>query len=224
MGKAKLGDLVFDVITKEQVSDKAEVTDRPIEKGSDISDHHKPSPTRVDIKGAFTQQDAPKHLATLRQYYREARLLKFTHRNIFENAVIEILDTDHHKNNKLGFDFQFILKIIKLSEGKEFEIKAVNPVTKKVSKKTNTQVKRTTSKGRQQTKPRKLSSNAIQPSSKIRQKSSVVYRQTWNETMTPGNTITTILRTNNISELNRKQGKKYVLDKGRRPGSGGGTR
>ena len=45
--KIKLGTVLLDCTTAEEVSKTADVTDRPVEKGEDISDHMKTKPYSV---------------------------------------------------------------------------------------------------------------------------------------------------------------------------------
>lgn len=153
----KLGDVDLEAVVSEEPTLSGETTDKPVEKGSDVSDHFKSNPTTISLSGSVVGEDAAKKLSTLKKYHREATLLRYVGRSIFDNMIILSIPTKHNVNNINGFDFDITLKQITISEPETFEVKISNPVTKKVDKKITTKVKRTTNKGRQQPKKKKVS-------------------------------------------------------------------
>lgn len=157
MAEIMLGDIDLEAVVNEEPTLSGETTDKPVEKGSDISDHFKSNPTTISLSGSVVGLDAPRKLATLRNYKNNAELIRYTGRNVFDNMQITSLSTKHNANNRTGFDFDVILKQVKVAMPKTFEAKVANPVTKKQDKKTATKVKTPTSTGRQQPKVKQVS-------------------------------------------------------------------
>lgn len=147
--KIKLGDVELDAVLDENVNRVSEVTDKPVEKGQDVSDHMKEKPKLVKLSGSVVN-DAAAKLALLESYKKEAKLLKYVGRNAVGNVVLELLDTKHPKENAEGFDFNITLKHIRIASPEEFEVKVKNPKTKKSDGKTKSKVKKKTNAGRQQ--------------------------------------------------------------------------
>jgi len=146
--RVKLGDVEFDVIESENPKDSATVTDKPVESGQDISDHVKQNSSIINIRGQMTE-DAADKLQILKRYQKDGKLLKYVGRNIYSNMVIEEIDREHGADNRNGFQFNIKLKQVRVATAKEVEIKVANPSTKK-------KVKKTTNKGKQQPKTKKV--------------------------------------------------------------------
>lgn len=156
MKRVKLGDVEFDVIESENPKDSATVTDNPVESGQDVSDHVKQNPSIINIKGQMTE-DAANKLQTLKHYKKEGALLKYVGRNVYSNMVIEEIDREHGVANRFGYQFSIKLKQVRIATAKEAQIKVANPSTKRQDKRTATKVKKTTNKGKQQPKAKKVS-------------------------------------------------------------------
>lgn len=187
-----LGDIDLEAVVDEEVGLTGETTDKPIEKGSDTSDHFQSNPTIISLSGSVVAGEAASKLAKLRKYHREATLLRYAGRNIFDNMIILSMPTRHNANNKGGFDFDITLKQIKLSKPETFEVKVANPVTKKQDKKTAIKVKVTTNKGRQQ--PKKKQTRAAS-SSNVKSTPTLAKpgaREMIKRDTTPGNTLNMI--------------------------------
>lgn len=68
--RIKLQDIIMDAVVDESPSNTAEVTDKPVEKGEDISDHMKIKPYIVRLQGSIVN-DAPSKLELLRTYQKK---------------------------------------------------------------------------------------------------------------------------------------------------------
>lgn len=156
MRRVKLGDVEFDVIESENPKDSATVTDKPVESGQDVSDHVRQNPSIISLRGQMTEGAADK-LTILKRYQKNGELLKYVGRNAYSNMVIEELDREHGVTNRNGFQFNIKLKQVRIATAKEVEIKVANPSTKRQDKRTATKVKKTTNKGKQQPKAKKVS-------------------------------------------------------------------
>ena len=151
MRRVKLGNIEFDVIESENPKDSVTVTDKPVERGQDVSDHIKQSPSIINIRGQMTE-DAADKLQVLKKYQKEGTLLKYVGRNIYPNMVIEEFDREHGVKNRHGFQFNITLKQVRIATAKEVEINMASP-------KDATKVKPVTNKGKQQPKQKRLAEN-----------------------------------------------------------------
>ncbi|WP_132995840.1 phage baseplate protein [Sporanaerobacter acetigenes] len=156
MRRVKLGDVEFDVIESENSKDSVTVTDKPVESGQDVSDHVKQNPSIISIRGQMTGYDAADKLQKLKQYQKDGDLLKYVGRNAYSNMIIEEIDREHGVANRFGYQFDIKLKQVRIATAKEVQIKVTNPKTKKSDKKISTKVKKTSNKGKQQPKSKKV--------------------------------------------------------------------
>lgn len=151
--RIRLEDIVMDAVVKENPTNTADVTSKPVEKGEDMSDHMKAKPYTLKLSGSIVN-DAPAKLQLLRSYQKEAKLLKYTGRNIFTDLVLTSLDTNHSVENKEGFDYSITLTHVRIAKPETFEVNVKNPKTNKQDAKTATKVKEKTNAGRKQVKER----------------------------------------------------------------------
>lgn len=153
-----LGAVDLEAVVDEAPSTTGDTTDKPVEKGSNISDHYKSNPATISLQGSVVEGDAPRKLSMLKKYQRDSQLLKYVGRNVLTNMQIVSFNTRHNVNNRGGFDFDIGLKQVFLSTPETFEVgKVNNPVTRKPDKKVETKVKAETNKGSQQPKLSKSS-------------------------------------------------------------------
>lgn len=147
--KIKLQGVIMDAVVEENPQYQAEITDKAVEKGQDISDHVKFQGARVHLKGSMVD-DAANKLEILRGYLKEGTLLTYVGRNAFSNMVLISLSTDHAVDNADGFHYDISLKQVRIAVPQTFEAKAQNPETKKQDTKTSARVKANSNVGRKQ--------------------------------------------------------------------------
>lgn len=58
--KSRIDDIELDALVSEQFSAEVDVTEHPVEKGANISDHARPRPETVTLEGVITNTPAPK--------------------------------------------------------------------------------------------------------------------------------------------------------------------
>ena len=95
--------------------------------------------------------DAASKLSKLKEYQRTGKLLTYVHRVGWKNVVIENLNTRHGANIANGFEFDMVLKVVRIAIPKEVAITKLSP-------KKATATKKTANAGRKQ--PVKQKSNA----------------------------------------------------------------
>lgn len=146
--KVKLEDVILDAVVDENPEFKAEVTEKPVETGQDISDYMKQQPLKIRLSGHCVKDAASKH-EKLRAYQKEKKLIKYNGRGIYSNAVITELNTKHNTNNAFGFDFDITLTCVRIAKPEEFQVKTRDPNGKDDAK-SATKTRPKTKTGRQQ--------------------------------------------------------------------------
>lgn len=160
--KAKIGDVIVDVVSSEDLSHDADVTTNSVEKGQDIADHVKAKAPSISISGLITGSDAPSKLQKLKKMQKDGELIKYVGRTMYNNMVIEKLHTSHAVGVHGGYTFSINLVNVRIAESQLVEVKvtpAPQPVkssgsggSNSAGMKTSSQVKAMTSKGNQQSK------------------------------------------------------------------------
>lgn len=115
MRKAKLGSVEFDVVQEETPERSAEVTEHPVEKGTDVADHVRPKPFQMNITGVVAGPDAPKRLSILSKYYNTGQILTYIGRNWINDLVIEEFASSHNVEVRDGFVFDITLKQVRIA-------------------------------------------------------------------------------------------------------------
>lgn len=174
MVRVKLGDVEFSVVESEKPRDLATITDHPVEKGQDISDHVKQDPSIIDLYGQMVGPDAAKKLSQLKKYQREGELLNYVGRNSYTNVVIQSIDRDHSVRNRFGYEFNMTLKHVRIAVAKTVEVKGIQA---KPKAKVETKVKPKTSNGTQQTKSKTTSKAPASKATTTMSKAKPPYKQ-----------------------------------------------
>lgn len=149
--RIRLQDILMDAVVEENPTMPADVTKKPVEKGEDIADHMKAQPFTLKLSGSMVD-DAASKIETLRGYQKNAELLTYTGRNVFNNMVITNLDTEHSVANAKGFDYSITLQHVRIAKPETFEVNVKNPKDGAKDGKTATKVKAKTNSGRKQIK------------------------------------------------------------------------
>lgn len=165
--RVKLGDIEFSVVEEEKPRDMVTITDHQVEKGQDVSDHVKQESSIIDIVGVIVGDDATATLSKLQRHQKEGTLSTYIGRNVYNNMAILTMDRNHGKDIANGFAYNIALKQVRISTAKEVELTVVNPITKKASPKTATQVKKKTNNGKQQPRQKAIQGPTQTASSQI---------------------------------------------------------
>jgi len=125
---AKLGDIFLNTVYEEKPDKGVKISDHPIEDGSNITDHVQREPLKMNISGVVAGSDASTRLSKLKAAMDKGQRLKYVYRNVFDNVVIESLQTTHDVETKGAFKFTMTLKQIQIAQ-KATVIKLKKPVT-----------------------------------------------------------------------------------------------
>ena len=147
--KIKLGTVLLDCTTAEEVSKTADVTDRPVEKGEDISDHMKTKPYSVRLSGTMVNDPEGK-ISTLEKMMSDAELVEYIGKRKLKDMVITSFSTKQNKQVSNGYDWDISLKSVKIAKPISTKKQVKNPETKAPDKKVETKVKQVTNAGRKQ--------------------------------------------------------------------------
>lgn len=140
------GEVVFDAVIDESVNEPSEVTDHPVEEGADVADHVKVKPETIPLNGVIAGDRAEEKLAQLQRFRHERELLTFIGVETFHQVVITNISRKRTAQISDGFELSLTLRKVRISKLKEVKISVP---AKSVNK---TQVKKKTSKGKQQPK------------------------------------------------------------------------
>jgi len=154
MKRAILGDVEFSVVEQDDISISAEITDKSVESGQDVSDHVKPKPDILSIKGIIVGPDASKKWETLKQYNRTGELLTYINRVIYGNMAIQDFHPVHGKDIANGYKFSMTLKQVRIAEPREIVITNIPP-------KVQTKTKEVQKAGRKQPQEKKTDKKRI---------------------------------------------------------------
>lgn len=149
ISKIKLGSVLLDCTTAEEVSKGADVTDRPVENGEDISDHMKSKPYSVRLSGTMVN-DAEGKISTLEKMMADAELVEYIGKRKLKDMVITSFSTKQNKQVSNGYDWDISLQSVKIAKPMSIKQQVKNPETKQTDKKVETKVKQVTNAGRKQ--------------------------------------------------------------------------
>lgn len=151
MQLALLGEVELSVVHSDEPTSDVDITEKPVERGQDVADHVKKKPDALNISGIIVGDDAATKLNKLKEYQRTGKLLTYINRVWWNNVVIESLNTRHGVNIGNGFEFDMVLKTVRIAVPKEVAITNLSPPVA-------TKTKPTTNAGMKQ--PKMVASNA----------------------------------------------------------------
>lgn len=99
------------IITKESISYSSNITDNPVEGGSNINDHVFRNATQFSITGVAISNEA---YNKLQQMWKQGDILTYTGQVRIDMLVIQNLSKNFDKSNKNGFGFTATLKKIQI--------------------------------------------------------------------------------------------------------------
>ncbi|NEZ48026.1 hypothetical protein FDF74_12680 [Clostridium niameyense] len=108
----KLGDVYFTIVEEESYTYSNSITDRAVEKGSNISDHAKRNPVKVKISGIITGKNSypQEQLTKLRNYSSNRNIVRYVGVQRFGTMMIESFDNEHTKEIEDGIKFSIDLR------------------------------------------------------------------------------------------------------------------
>ena len=102
-------------VETEDVSRGVEVTSHPVESGLDLTDNVKRSPVSISINGEIVGEDAATVLGALTSLHQSGKYIRYSGRNILNNAIIETFNTGHPNTITGGCSFSMTLKEIRVA-------------------------------------------------------------------------------------------------------------
>lgn len=122
MRLAKLGNSEFTLVSTEDITESAEVTDKPIEMGSNISDHVKQEALQISIEGIMNGGEAKSRFDKIRRHKNEGTPMYYQGVESHKNMVVLNIEINHSVAIKNGLAFTMSLKQITVSTAKRVHI------------------------------------------------------------------------------------------------------
>lgn len=97
-------------VQDEQVQRGVDSSDHPVEKGLDLTDNIKPNPVKIHLSGEIVGKNAASDLSIINALHKGGKYVKYSGRNILNNAIIESFDTSHPIDIFGGCAFNMVLK------------------------------------------------------------------------------------------------------------------
>ncbi|KEI18248.1 phage baseplate protein [Clostridium haemolyticum] len=114
----KLGDIYFNLVEEEQVNFENEVTDKPVEDGSTITDHIQNKPIILNIKGAiFHRKVLPDwHINELRKIWKDKQVVTYIGMEHWGNVVVTSFRNTYTNTLRNGIEFEMTLQQIQVTK------------------------------------------------------------------------------------------------------------
>ena len=121
---SKLGEVYFTVVEEEDYTYSNDITDRPVEDGSIITDNVRNKPIEIKITGILTGKGAypQQQLTMLRLYSLNGDILSYVGIQSFSRCVIENFENKHNAEVGNGITFDITLKEVKIAVRTEIHI------------------------------------------------------------------------------------------------------
>lgn len=135
------------LVISEEVKESAETTEKPVEKGSTITDHVTQEPLSINLSCVLTEKTSTVTLDKLKKMKNDAKLISYVGKSTYNDMLILSISSLAQVENIDGYVIEITLIKPKLTKILTYKIKVKNPVTKKQDAKTATRVKPVTNKG-----------------------------------------------------------------------------
>jgi hypothetical protein len=103
-------------VQDEQLQRGVEISEHPVESGLDITDNIKRNSVKIYLSGEIVGENAASDLSLITSLHHGGKLVKYSGRNILNNAVIESFDTSHPIDIYGGCAFDMVLKEIRVAK------------------------------------------------------------------------------------------------------------
>lgn len=103
-------------VETEDITRGVEISSHPVEQGLDITDNVKRQPITLSLAGEIVGDDASTVLNNIQALHQSGKYVKYSGRNIINNAIIETFDTGHPNTITGGCSFSMTLKEIRVAK------------------------------------------------------------------------------------------------------------
>ena len=129
---------IYIFVKNENVDYALDVTDHPVEKGINISDHARRQSYTISLSGEIVGEDAAKKRSQVETMLNNASLISYQGRNIKTNGIIKSFSTGHPYSIKGGCSFEMTIKEVRVANSSGY-LGNVTPTTKKTTPVKDTQ-------------------------------------------------------------------------------------
>lgn len=103
-------------VQDEDLQRGVDTSEHPVESGLDLTDNIKRNPVKIYLKGEIVGKNAASNISVITALHHGGKLVKYSGRNILNNAIIEIFDTSHPIDIYGGCAFDMVLKEIRVAK------------------------------------------------------------------------------------------------------------
>lgn len=134
-------------VSDESISRSVEMSTHPVETGLDITDNVKRQPITLSISGEIVGDNASTVLSNIVALHQGGKIIKYSGRNIINNAMITKFDTGHPNTINGGCSFSAEISEIRIAKQAFRPVQLAKPkapVTNKTTKSGTQQVQNNT--------------------------------------------------------------------------------
>ena len=131
-------------VSDEQISRSVEASEHPVEQGRDITDNVKRQPVSLSITGEIVGEDAAQTISFLTDIHHKGKLVKYSGRNVINNALIMSFNTGHTNEISGGCTFDMEIKEVRIAKS-AYVAPAAVPQAAKTTKSGTQQIQNNTS-------------------------------------------------------------------------------
>lgn len=106
---------IYIFVKDENVDYALDVTDHPVEKGINISDHARKQSYVISLSGEIVGSDAAKKRSQVESMLNNASLISYQGRNVKTNGIITKFSTGHPYSIKGGCSFEMTIKEVRVA-------------------------------------------------------------------------------------------------------------
>ena len=103
-------------VETEDITRGVEISTHPVEQGLDITDNVKRSPVAISLSGKIVGEDASTVLSNITALHQSGKYVKYSGRNIINNAIIETFDTGHPNTIAGGCSFSMTIREVRVAK------------------------------------------------------------------------------------------------------------
>lgn len=145
---AQLAGITLSLILSEDENRSGSISEKPVEKGTAVTDHVVRDPIIIDIVCVLTQ-GAEKTRERICALWESSERVTYKGENTYHNVVVTHVGSLSQVDNKGGYTLEIRLSQPRVAKLKTYRVRAKNPVTKTQDGKTSTRVNQQLNKGTQ---------------------------------------------------------------------------
>ncbi|WP_211750236.1 phage baseplate protein [Paenibacillus sp. Marseille-Q4541] len=124
---AKIDGKYYITVEEESPTFSAEITDQPVEKGANVSDHVQKGPASISVSGRIVGSKASEIRTYLKTAYEKGRVINYVGRNAFK-GLISSFGTSHNSSIANGYTFSMEIREVIIVKTSSYSGQLPTPV------------------------------------------------------------------------------------------------